>query len=107
MVVYFIFNLSLTIYNKAVMQFYQFPFPWTLTSIHALCGSIGCYAMVKLGAFQPAVLTAHEQSIMVAFSLLYTINIAISNVSLNMVSIPVKQKRYHSEVEASDYVLEN
>jgi hypothetical protein len=40
---YFLFNLGLTLYNKMVLV--TFPFPFTLTAMHALCGSIGCYML--------------------------------------------------------------
>lgn len=40
---YFLFNLGLTLYNKMVLV--SFPFPYTLTAMHALCGSIGCYVL--------------------------------------------------------------
>lgn len=77
---YFMFNLGLTLYNKAVL--FDFPFPYTLTGIHALCGAIGSYSWYSMGGFQPARLNDRESMIMLLFSVLYTINIAISNVSL-------------------------
>lgn len=43
LVMYFLFNLSLTLYNKLVLV--AFPFPYTLTAMHALCGSVGCYVL--------------------------------------------------------------
>ena len=33
---YFVCNLTLTIYNKAVMQLVGFHFPWALTAVHTL-----------------------------------------------------------------------
>ncbi|ORY93046.1 triose-phosphate transporter family-domain-containing protein [Syncephalastrum racemosum] len=44
-----------------------------------------------LGWFQPAKLGDHENFVMLMFSVLYTINIAISNVSLNLVSVAFHQ----------------
>jgi|SRR6266542_3540938 len=79
---YFFLNLALTLYNKAVMQLYDFPFPWTLTGVHALCGAIGSYLFYWFGIFTPARLNERESMVMLLFSVLYTINIAISNVSL-------------------------
>lgn len=87
--VYFFFNLSLTIYNKAVMQFYKFSFPWALTGVHTLCSAMGCYLLAVFGIFTPARLSRNESLVMLSFSVLYTINIAISNVSLNEVTVPV------------------
>jgi hypothetical protein len=77
---YFILNLSLTLYNKAILL--DFRYPWSLTAIHTLCGSVGCYLLYALGVFTPAKLNDNENMVMLMFSVLYTINIAISNVSL-------------------------
>ncbi|ODO05953.1 hypothetical protein I350_05014 [Cryptococcus amylolentus CBS 6273] len=91
---YFFFNLGLTLYNKALLM--SFRFPYTLTGLHALSGSAGCYIALERGAFVPARLTQRENLILAAFSVLYTVNIAISNVSLQLVSIP-----FHQVVRAS------
>jgi hypothetical protein len=77
---YFVLNLSLTLFNKAILN--DFGFPWTLTAIHTLCGAIGSYALCLAGIFTPAKLGRHENLVMILFSVLYTFNIAISNVSL-------------------------
>ncbi|KAI7853492.1 triose-phosphate transporter family-domain-containing protein [Circinella umbellata] len=86
---YFLFNLGLTLYNKAILL--DFRYPWSLTAIHTLCGSIGCYILYALGYFTPIKLGEHENMVMLMFSVLYTINIAISNVSLNLVSVAFHQ----------------
>ncbi|KAI9483453.1 MAG: triose-phosphate transporter family-domain-containing protein [Benjaminiella poitrasii] len=91
LVLYFFFNLSLTLYNKIILALYDFPFPWTLTAIHTLCGAIGSYTFWKADLFTPASLGERENMVMLAFSVLYTINIAISNVSLNLVTVPFHQ----------------
>ncbi|KAH6589389.1 hypothetical protein BASA50_010042 [Batrachochytrium salamandrivorans] len=88
---YFCLNLGLTLYNKAVMHYFKFPYPWTLTGIHTLCGAIGCQLLSMAGVFNPARLNTRESLIMLAFSTLYTINIAVSNISLKMVSVPFHQ----------------
>lgn len=97
---YFFFNLGLTLFNKVVLV--SFPFPYvsltkpfgsltlqTLTGLHALSGCAGCYIALERGAFTPARLTQHENLILAAFSVLYTINIAVSNISLQLVTVPV------------------
>jgi drug/metabolite transporter (DMT)-like permease len=86
---YFGLNLALTLYNKAVMG--KFPFPYLLTGIHALCGSIGCLIFYSQGAFTLTRLSNREHFVLLLFSTLYTINIAISNVSLNLVTVPFHQ----------------
>lgn len=91
LVLYFILNLALTLYNKIILSLFQFPFPWTLTAIHTLCGAIGSYLLWSWGIFTPAKLGERENMVMLMFSVLYTINIAISNVSLNLVTVPFHQ----------------
>ena len=90
---YFLSNLSLTLYNKFVLV--RFPFPYTLTALHALCGSIGGYILMERGVFEPRTLTTAENTVLVAFSVLYTVNIAVSNLSLGLVTVPVRQFRIH------------
>lgn len=87
---YFSFNLALTLYNKIALN--VFPYPWSLTAIHSLCAAVGCYFCEKRGYFKSSVkLGQKENLILFAFSALYTVNIAVSNVSLNLVSVPLHQ----------------
>lgn len=97
---YFGLNLSLTLFNKAVLgkvrlqttpvseKFNanpickQFAFPWLLTTIHTSTASLGCFLLLGRGHFRLTKLTTQENLILLAFSVLYTVNIAISNVSL-------------------------
>lgn len=88
LVLYFTFNLGLTLFNKLVLQ--GFPFPWTLTGIQMLSGTIGTQIALNQGFFVQARLTPKETAIMVAFSVLYTVNIAVSNLSLHLVTVPVR-----------------
>lgn len=77
---YFALNLALTLYNKAILG--GFRFPWLVTAVHCSTVSIGCVALLCGGAFSLTRLTAREHLVLVAFSFLYTLNIAVSNVSL-------------------------
>ncbi|KAH7882936.1 triose-phosphate transporter family-domain-containing protein [Phlebopus sp. FC_14] len=86
---YFSFNLGLTLYNKGVLI--HFPFAYTLTALHALCGSIGGVLLLNSGAYVPAKLSDADNLALIAFSVLYTINIAVSNLSLQLVTIPFHQ----------------
>ena len=60
----------------------QFAFPWLLTTLHATCSSVGCFVLRTNGVFSLTRLTASEHLILVVFSSLFTLNIAMSNVSL-------------------------
>lgn len=86
-VYYFIANLSLTLYNKLLMN--RFPFAWTLTAIHAFSGCIGAQLCLSRGIFVQQRLTTRENLVLISFSSLYTVNIAVSNLSLNLVTVPV------------------
>ncbi|KAI1300997.1 UAA transporter [Mortierella claussenii] len=88
---YFLLNLTLTIYNKAILSTFEFSFPWTLTGIHTLCSGLGALVMARMGYFTPTQLGERENMVMLMFSFLYTLNIAISNVSLNEVSVAFHQ----------------
>lgn len=84
---YFTLNLSLTLYNKSLLI--HFPFPYTLSALHALCGTIGSFILVHTGSSPLPRLNARETLILFAFSCLYTVNIIVSNVSLGLVTVPV------------------
>ena len=106
---YFALNLWLTLYNKSVLI--HFPFPYTLTALHALCGTIGASILLRLqgpdlsastsmgGATQKSSwsffrritpeLSLGESIVLFFFSMLYTINIVVSNASLRLVTVPV------------------
>ncbi|KAI0768172.1 TPT-domain-containing protein [Trametes elegans] len=86
---YFAFNLGLTLYNKGVLV--RFPYPYTLTAVHALCGSLGGYILKRRRAYTPARLDTRSYAVLAAFSVLYAVNIAVSNISLHLVTIPFHQ----------------
>ncbi|OAA39171.1 hypothetical protein NOR_06431 [Metarhizium rileyi] len=86
---YFFFSLLLTLYNKLVLG--MFHFPWLLTFLHASFASMGTYSMMHLGYFKLSRLGRRENLALVAFSALFTANIAVSNLSLAMVSVPFYQ----------------
>ncbi|GJJ16134.1 hypothetical protein Clacol_010414 [Clathrus columnatus] len=94
LLLYFLFNLSLTLYNKLVLV--RFPFPYTLTALHTFSGTLGSYLAMEFNYFTPSNLSKRETFLLSLFSLLYTINIAISNLSLQLVTVP-----FHQVVRAS------
>ncbi|KAH0371696.1 TPT-domain-containing protein, partial [Aureobasidium melanogenum] len=88
---YFLMNLGLTLYNKAVLG--KFNFPWLLTTFHTTSAALGCWGIMIVAPEQLKLshVGRREQMVLVAFSVLFTVNIAISNVSLAMVSVPFHQ----------------
>jgi hypothetical protein len=87
LVMYFCFNLGLTLYNKGVLV--SFPFPYTLSALHALFGTIGGTMLAQRGYFVPSRLNLQEALVVAIFSVLYATNIVVSNVSLQLVTVPV------------------
>ncbi|KIP09945.1 hypothetical protein PHLGIDRAFT_66705 [Phlebiopsis gigantea 11061_1 CR5-6] len=86
---YFTFNLLLTLSNKSVLT--SFPFPYTLTAVHALCSTIGGLVMRSKGLYTVKQLDLRGELVLVAFSFLYSVNVAVSNVSLHQVTVPLHQ----------------
>ncbi|EME83430.1 uncharacterized protein MYCFIDRAFT_100093, partial [Pseudocercospora fijiensis CIRAD86] len=86
---YFFLNLFLTLSNKSLLGTARLP--WLLTAVHCSATSIGCFAMLGLGLLTVTPLGLRENLALFAFSFLFTVNIAVSNVSLAMVSVPFHQ----------------
>ncbi|KAF2083982.1 TPT-domain-containing protein [Saccharata proteae CBS 121410] len=86
---YFFLNLALTLYNKALLR--SFSFPWLLTALHSSSAAVGCYVLLMRGHFRLTRLGTREKVALIGFSFLFTLNIAMSNVSLNLVSVPFHQ----------------
>ncbi|KAI0080410.1 hypothetical protein K474DRAFT_1657828 [Panus rudis PR-1116 ss-1] len=89
LLLYFTFNLFLTLSNKSVLN--SFPFPYTLTAVHALCSTLGCATLRAHGYFISKRLSFRHEVILAMFSVLYAVNIAVSNISLNLVTVPFHQ----------------
>jgi len=83
---WFFLNFSLTISNKVVLN--RFPFPHIITALHALGGCLGTWAVMRPEDRLPA-LALNEIVVLVFFSVLFTLNIVVSNVSLQLVTVPV------------------
>lgn len=69
----------------------QFKFPWLLTFLHTSISALGTYSMMQMGYFKLSRLGRRENLALFAFSALFTANIALSNLSLAMVSVPFYQ----------------
>ncbi|KAH7370863.1 triose-phosphate transporter family-domain-containing protein [Rhexocercosporidium sp. MPI-PUGE-AT-0058] len=86
---YLFLTLALTIHSKIL--FAQFKFPLLLTAFHTGATSMGCYMLMLGGYIKPSKLSLRDNMSIVSFSMLCTINIAISNVSLALVSVAFHQ----------------
>jgi hypothetical protein len=77
---YFVLNVALTLSNKQLLLTMRTP--WLLTVLHAFTTSVGCLAYIATGRLKLSPLSRKEHLILVAFSSLFTLNIAVSNISL-------------------------
>ncbi|KAJ5102179.1 Drug/metabolite transporter [Penicillium alfredii] len=86
---YLLFGMLLTIYNKLVLQKVKalFNCPWFLTGMHSAFASVGTLVLLKLGYFKLSTLSQRDHWSLLAFSMLFTVNIWMSNVSLSLVSL--------------------
>lgn len=87
LILYFILNLVLTLYNKVLLV--SFPYPYTLTAVHALFGLVGGTSLQLRNVYRPKSLWGSDHIVLAAFSVLYSVNIAVSNASLGLVTVPV------------------
>lgn len=92
-VLYFLANLALTIHNKWVMSRLRFSYPWILTAIHIGISGVGAYLALLTVYRQPPqpIINRYNFLKLFLFSILYAVNIAISNVSLQHVSLAFHQ----------------
>jgi hypothetical protein len=60
----------------------QFDFPYLLTAFHTGTTGVGCFVLMRRRYFKPTKIGPKENLVLMIFSTLFTINIAISNVSL-------------------------
>ena len=89
---YFAANLLLTLHNKWVLSRLQFNFPWTLTALHIGISGVGAYFLLNYYYHvTPTKLSRDAMVKLLLFSVLYSVNIAISNVSLSHVSLAFHQ----------------
>lgn len=90
---YFGANVCLTLHNKSVLSRTAFAFPWTLTAVHSAASALGsaaCLFVCRCDVYRSD-RDWKQWAWLVAFSLIYTVNIAISNVSLALVLLSFHQ----------------
>ena len=89
---YFLLNLSLTFFNKALLN--NFHFPWTLTVMHSGITALVCSLVIYQDSDARSnmrKLSPREHMVLILYSILFTLNIAMSNVSLDAVSVAFHQ----------------
>jgi hypothetical protein len=88
--------------TKRIYFIYAFNYPWTVTGVHSLCSFVtASVAFRRLVAGPEKKLTRGQETVLLMFSALYTINIVVSNASMKTVSLPLHQlvRRYITQVK--------
>eukprot|EP00056_Hartaetosiga_gracilis_P022256 m.29098 g.29098 ORF g.29098 m.29098 type:complete len:372 (-) comp9535_c0_seq4:901-2016(-) len=92
LVLYVVLNLLVTVLNKVILKTLNVPFPQALVLWHYTCSAIGSYVVVNVfKAIEPSKLDYDSHKKLFFFSVLFNVNILVSAVSLNMVSMPLHQ----------------
>ncbi|ERF71085.1 hypothetical protein EPUS_07757 [Endocarpon pusillum Z07020] len=88
---YFSFNLALTLLNKLLLE--KVKFPYLLTALHAGASWLGCAVILRKSSsgIRMQNIRLVDSVNLVLFSILYSVNIGISNVSLRLTSLSVHQ----------------
>ncbi|KAJ5088056.1 Drug/metabolite transporter [Penicillium angulare] len=80
-----VLGMLLTIHNKIILG--SFPCPWLLTGLHSAFSGLGTVILLKMGYFRLSTLSRRDHLILVAYSVLFSVNIFFSNFSLSLVSL--------------------
>eukprot|EP00049_Salpingoeca_infusionum_P012378 m.226265 g.226265 ORF g.226265 m.226265 type:complete len:339 (+) comp15167_c0_seq3:37-1053(+) len=90
--IYVAMNLIITLSNKAIMEAYDFHYPNTLALWHYFCTALGSLNLVQVfKTIEPAQLNGSAIQKLFLFSILFNVNIAVSTLSLDMVSMALHQ----------------
>lgn len=127
LVIWTVNNIGVTLLNKAAFQSVDFNYPYFLSAVHMICNAAGSQlifwsldrarasgdkAAVEsnpvtqlLGTIQRQTLDPKGRRLILAFSVIFSLNIAIGNVSLKYVSVNFNQVCVDSEHEKSSEIV--
>eukprot|EP01068_Selenidium_serpulae_P005318 Selendium_serpulae@DN3968_c0_g1_i4.p1 len=91
LVSWFLLNVGITLYCKAAFSFYKFPYPVIMTAIHVTFTYIGVWICARVGLYKPAPISRETFGSLLWFSVVFTVNIWLSNASLLKASIALHQ----------------
>lgn len=88
---YFLANLALTFHTKWLLSGSRFTFPWILSALHIAVSGLGAWTTLKISGRSVKALDWASIGKIGIFSTLYSVNIAMSNVSMKYVSLALHQ----------------
>lgn len=85
-------NILVTILNKAAFAKVDFKYPYTLSTVHMACNILGAQLFFLFSrTTKPKQIEAHSRKSIFLFSIIFSLNIAIGNISLRWVSVNFNQ----------------
>ncbi|GAA5971919.1 hypothetical protein JCM3765_002615 [Sporobolomyces pararoseus] len=97
---YFLVSVSSTISNKSLLRGFFQGITFTLTAWQMACATLGTMLSVKLGHYKPIKLTPKRESVMRWVALVFSFEIAASNLALRLIPVP-----FHISVRAAAPIL--
>lgn len=88
---WFFLNIVITLYCKALFSVYAFPFPMVMTIIHMIFTYTGVKVTQSLGLHAPKRPPPGARRTILWFSVVFTVNIWLSNAGLQAVSVSLHQ----------------
>lgn len=91
--IWFVINIIISIYNKAVFQFFKFDFPFLTASIHLSVTFIGTVSCQALHLLPPSTELKWDKDYfqLLQFSVIYAANIWLATLSALIASVPLNQ----------------
>lgn len=85
-------NIMVTMLNKAAFAKVDFKYPYALSTIHMACNLVGAQMYFYFNrTMKPKIIEPSHRSTVLMFSVLFSLNIAIGNMSLRYVSVSFNQ----------------
>lgn len=88
---YFLVSVSSTISNKSLLRGFFQGITFTLTAWQMACATLGTMLSVKMGHYKPIKMTPKRESIMRWVALVFSFEIAASNLALRLIPVPVSE----------------
>lgn len=82
-------NVAVTLLNKAAFSSVHFNYPMTLSLVHMFCSGLGCKIFYTRQSTK--ILSWEAKKQILIFSVLFTLNIVVGNMSLKFVSVNFNQ----------------
>eukprot|EP01053_Blabericola_migrator_P007106 Blabericola_migrator_1__7105@NODE_35_length_17941_cov_94_946347_g31_i0_p6_GENE_NODE_35_length_17941_cov_94_946347_g31_i0NODE_35_length_17941_cov_94_946347_g31_i0_p6_ORF_typecomplete_len394_score49_06TPT/PF03151_16/1_4e53UAA/PF08449_11/1_6e18EamA/PF00892_20/1_4e05EamA/PF00892_20/0_18CRTlike/PF08627_10/0_0023Nuc_sug_transp/PF04142_15/0_045SLC35F/PF06027_12/1_6e03SLC35F/PF06027_12/0_0077PhoLip_ATPase_N/PF16209_5/0_042PUNUT/PF16913_5/1_5Trp_oprn_chp/PF09534_10/1_8e04Trp_oprn_chp/PF09534_10/6_6e02Trp len=90
-IAWFILNIVITLTSKAMFANFKFPYPMMLTAVHFSFTALGSQIAAWLHLYDAVTITPKNIAGLFWFSLVFTVNIWLSNYALLVVSVAVHQ----------------